>query len=163
MDEHEPKKKLRVLMENFWITVNFLSKEWIFPDSINGLAFINTHKSAQMRPTHRSSLSSSFGTHVVVYTSICLVFVCSVAATDPLTPSSLPCSRWTAPARRMPARNHTGCVRNRRSTRPRSHGGPFDPSDDSEEVSPSARIPPSELLTNDVRDCKWQGMMQNCD
>lgn len=70
-----------------------------------------------------------------------------------LTPSSLPCNKCTAPARCMPGKNHTGCVNNSRSTRPRSQGGLFEPHEDSPlDDSPSANIPPSELDTRDARD-----------
>lgn len=70
-----------------------------------------------------------------------------------LTPSSFPCSKCTAPARWIPGKNHTGCVSNRRSNRPRSHGGLVEsPEVSLVDVSPSANIPPSELDTNDARD-----------
>lgn len=83
-----------------------------------------------------------------------------------LTPSSFPWSKWTAPARWMPGRNHTGCVSNRRSNRPRSHGGLVESPDVSlVDVSPSANIPPSELDTNDARDWNWdagkKGKLEN--
>uniref|UniRef100_A0A1A9VRV7 Uncharacterized protein n=1 Tax=Glossina austeni TaxID=7395 RepID=A0A1A9VRV7_GLOAU len=67
-----------------------------------------------------------------------------------LTPSSLPCKKCTAPERCIPGRNHTGCVNSRRSTRPKSQGGESsEPRDVSLDVSPSAKIPPSELDTRD--------------
>lgn len=54
----------------------------------------------------------------------------------------------------MPDKNHTGCVSNKRSYTPKSHGGFVEPLEDSlVDVSPSANIPPSELDTNDARDC----------
>lgn len=70
-----------------------------------------------------------------------------------LTPSSLPCNKCTAPARWIPGKNHTGCVNNKRSYKPKSHGG-FVESDAVPlvDVSPSAKIPPSELDTGDARD-----------
>lgn len=72
-----------------------------------------------------------------------------------LTPSSLPCSKWTAPARCIPGRNHTGCVSNKRSNSPKSHGGLVEsPEVSLVDVSPSAKMPPSELDTNDARDWK---------
>lgn len=74
-----------------------------------------------------------------------------------LTPSSLPCKKCTAPERCIPGRNQTGWVNKSRSNNPKSQGG-----DSSEmslgdevsslDVSPSAKIPPSELDNNDARD-----------
>lgn len=82
-----------------------------------------------------------------------------------LTPSSLPCRKCTAPERCMPVRNHTGCVSSRRSIRLKSQGGHSSvPCDVSLEVSPSAKMPPSELETRDVRDCKerWEVREYGC-
>uniref|UniRef100_A0A1B0AN72 Uncharacterized protein n=1 Tax=Glossina palpalis gambiensis TaxID=67801 RepID=A0A1B0AN72_9MUSC len=76
-----------------------------------------------------------------------------------LTPSSLPCKKCTAPERCMPGKNQTGCVNSRRSTRPKSQGGESsEPRDVSLDVSPSAKIPPSEL---DTRDNELQQQQQH--
>lgn len=69
----------------------------------------------------------------------------------------MPCSKWTAPARWMPGKNQTGCVNSNLSNRPKSHGGLVEsPEASLDDVSPSARMPPSELDTSDARDwnCK---------
>lgn len=75
-----------------------------------------------------------------------------------LTPSSLPCNKCTAPERWMPGKNHMGCVKSNRSISPKSHGGELSLESrelsSSLDVSPSAKMPPSELETRDPRDCK---------
>lgn len=53
----------------------------------------------------------------------------------------------------MPGKNHTGCVNSRRSNKPKSHGGLVEsPEASLDDVSPSAKMPPSELDTSDARD-----------
>lgn len=53
----------------------------------------------------------------------------------------------------MPGKNQTGCVNRRRSNIPKSHGGLVEsPEASLDDVSPSARMPPSELDTSDARD-----------
>lgn len=67
-----------------------------------------------------------------------------------LTPSSLPCSKWKAPALCMPGRNHTGCVLMSRSSSPMSHGGCSsdpDPEEPTEEQSPRAPSPSDDKLS----------------
>lgn len=57
----------------------------------------------------------------------------------------------------MPGKNQTGCVNSNLSNRPKSHGGLVEsPEASLDDVSPSARMPPSELDTSDARDwnCK---------
>lgn len=71
-----------------------------------------------------------------------------------LTPSSFPCNKCTAPDRWIPGKNHTGCVRRRRSTSDKSHGGLVESAEVSLDVSPSAKTPPSELDTREARDWK---------
>lgn len=61
----------------------------------------------------------------------------------------------------MPGKNHTGCVRSKRSTKPKSHGGLVESPEDSLDVSPSANTPPSELDTNEARDCKKKKLKKN--